>query len=82
MYWSSADFSGGFRLKGKSRKTFDTIISTKSVFFKFKFWMVWGVDCSPASPLECAPGFYNFFQKFTKNPHTKTALKKKQKFMT
>jgi hypothetical protein len=33
MYYSSADLCGGFRLKGKSRKTFDFVISAKSVFF-------------------------------------------------
>jgi hypothetical protein len=38
MHWSSADFSGSFRPKGKSRKTFDNIESTKSLFnFKFRF---------------------------------------------
>ena len=30
------------RLKGKSHKTFDIIICTKSVFLKFRFWGVWG----------------------------------------
>jgi hypothetical protein len=35
MYSSSADFSGWFQ-KAKSRKTFD-VISTKPVFFKFRF---------------------------------------------
>jgi hypothetical protein len=31
---SAADFHGCFRLKGKSRKTFDVIVSTKiCVFF-------------------------------------------------
>jgi hypothetical protein len=33
MYRSSAHFSGSFRLKGKSGKIFDTIVSTKSMFF-------------------------------------------------
>jgi hypothetical protein len=53
MYWSSADFSGWFRLKRKSRKTFDFIISEKSVFFNFGFGG-FGVlqGCSP--PLSAA----------------------------
>jgi hypothetical protein len=55
MYLSSAEFSGWLRLKGKSRKTFDTIISTKSVFIKFKFWGSWG-GCSPAAPPPPPPG--------------------------
>jgi hypothetical protein len=54
MYLSSVDFSGWFRLKGKSRNTFDIIISTKSVLFKFRFWWVLG-SCSPASFLGCTP---------------------------
>ena len=33
MFWLSADFSGGFWLKGKLRKSFDIIVSTKSMFF-------------------------------------------------
>jgi hypothetical protein len=46
MYWSSTDFSGWFRLKGKSRKTFDIIISTNFFFFLHfgfgGFW--WGLQ--------------------------------------
>jgi hypothetical protein len=38
-YRSSANFSGWFRLKGKSLKTFDIIVSRK-YFFKFRFWGV------------------------------------------
>jgi len=39
MYQSSADFGGSFRLKRKSRKTFDFIVSTKYVFFyNFALW--------------------------------------------
>jgi hypothetical protein len=33
MYWSSADFSGLFRLQGKSCKTVNITVSTKPVFF-------------------------------------------------
>jgi hypothetical protein len=32
VYWSSAGFSGWSRLKCKSRKTFDILVSTKCVF--------------------------------------------------
>jgi hypothetical protein len=49
MYDPTADFSDWFRLKVKSRKTFD-IISTKSAFLKFPFWEFWGGGCSPAAP--------------------------------
>jgi hypothetical protein len=31
-----------FGLKVKSNKTFDVIMTTKSVFLKFRFWGVWG----------------------------------------
>jgi hypothetical protein len=50
MYQSSAHFSGSFRMKGKSRKTFDIILSTKSGVFKIPIW--WG--CSPSPHRECA----------------------------
>jgi hypothetical protein len=50
MYKSSANFSGWFWLKGKSCKTFDILISTKSVFFKFQFWGVW-VEAAARQPL-------------------------------
>ena len=36
MYHSPANFSGWFRLNGQSRKTFNTIVSTK-FFFLFRF---------------------------------------------
>jgi len=39
-------FSGGLRLQGKSPKTFDIIVSAKSVYFKFRF----GLGRSPAAP--------------------------------
>jgi hypothetical protein len=53
----NADFRGWFRLKRKSRKTFDIIISTKSVFFQFRFWAVWA-GCGPAAtPTFGAPLF-------------------------
>jgi hypothetical protein len=48
MYRSSADFSGWFRLKGKSRKIFDNIYKTR--FFKFRFWRAWGGVLQPCSP--------------------------------
>ena len=41
-------FSGGLRLQGKSPKTFDIIVSAKSVYFKFRFG--WG-----RSPVETPP---------------------------
>jgi len=37
MYYFSADYSGLFQLKGKSRRTFTIVASTKN-FFKFRFW--------------------------------------------
>jgi hypothetical protein len=37
IYWLSADLSGWFRLMCKSRKTFDIMASTKSVFFRFRY---------------------------------------------
>jgi hypothetical protein len=50
---SSAGFSGSFRLKGNTRKTFDFIISAKFVFFNFGFG---GFGGPPScSPLGCAP---------------------------
>lgn len=43
----SADFTGCFKLKLKSRKTFDNTVSTRSVFFLISLW---GGGCSPAVP--------------------------------
>jgi hypothetical protein len=37
MYESSSNFSSWVQLKGRLCKTFDILISTKSVFFKFQF---------------------------------------------
>ena len=37
MYQSSADFGDSLRLKGKSRKTFDIIMS-KKFFFTISLW--------------------------------------------
>jgi hypothetical protein len=57
-YYSSADFSGWLRQKGKSRNPFDIIISTKFVIFFLNFGFGgFGVGCSPAAPppLGCAP---------------------------
>jgi len=34
MHWASADFSGSFRLKGKSRKMFHVIVSKKICVYK------------------------------------------------
>jgi hypothetical protein len=56
MYQTSANFRGWFRLKGKSRKT-SIIKSTKSVFFKFRFWGFGGLQ--PGSPLGCALPLFN-----------------------
>jgi len=52
-YKLPADFSGWFRLKIQSRKTFEIIKSTKYVLFKFRFWEGEGLSgCSPPpSPL-------------------------------
>jgi hypothetical protein len=56
MYWLSADFSGGFRLKGKSRKRFG-IISTKPVFFLISVLGVWEGTAARQHPPPpgCAP---------------------------
>jgi hypothetical protein len=52
MRWSSADFSGWFRLKGKSSNTF-VIVSTQFVFSEFRF----EEGCKRSSlALWCAPG--------------------------
>jgi hypothetical protein len=50
MYQSSADVSSWFRLKGKSRKTFDIIVPTKSVIFNFQIWGFGGGGLQPGSP--------------------------------
>jgi hypothetical protein len=55
MCWSSAGFSGWFRLKGKSRAQFDIIISTKYVFL-FRVWRGWG-DLQPGNPPSMRPWF-------------------------
>jgi len=49
MHKTSADFSGLFRLKGKSRNTFDTIMSTKSFFFIISVLRGFG-GLQPSSP--------------------------------
>jgi len=53
MYYSSADFSGLIRQKGKSRKTFNIVMFKNLCFVNF----IWGVGCSPVAPilLGCAP---------------------------
>jgi len=55
MYYSSADFSGLIRQNGKSRKTFNIIMSKNLCFVKFNLG---GGCCSPVAPnlLGCAPG--------------------------
>jgi hypothetical protein len=53
-YLLSADFCGGFRLKGKSCKTFDIILSTKFVFVNFSFGEFEG-GYSPSAPTLGAP---------------------------
>ena len=37
MYQSSADFSGPFMHRDKSRKTFNIVLSTKLVYLKLRF---------------------------------------------
>ena len=53
MNQSSADFSGLFWLRDKSRKTFNVIASTKSVYFNFRFGRG---GYSPAAPPPLALG--------------------------
>jgi hypothetical protein len=50
MYQLSADFSGWFRLKCKSRKTFDIIMSTKSVLFSLLLWEMASAQRQPPHP--------------------------------
>ena len=50
MNYSSSDFGGWFRLKGESRKTFDTTVRIKSVFLIFRLLWVCGGVCSPVAP--------------------------------
>jgi hypothetical protein len=59
MYWSSADFSGWFWLKGKSCKRFD-IVSTKLCFFLIS---VLGVENSIMFLLYLGHDFYNIILK-------------------
>jgi hypothetical protein len=55
MYWSSADFSDRFRLTGKSRETFDIIIS-QNVFFISVLGALGRVGAAALEPpLGCAP---------------------------
>jgi len=47
-----AEFSVWFRLKSQSCKTFEIIMSTKYVLFKFRFWEGEGLSgCSPPPPI-------------------------------
>jgi hypothetical protein len=59
LYWSSADFSDLFRLKGRQWQTFFIIVSQKSVSFKY-FRERGG---SPAASLGCAPGLQQSIKK-------------------
>ena len=51
---------GWYRLKSKSVKTFDIIMSIKSMFFIFRFWWGRGEGCSAAvpTPVGCTPIFH------------------------
>jgi hypothetical protein len=70
MYWSSADFIGWFRLKGKSRKTFDIMISRKCFFFNFGFVGFggaaarlppsFGAPLSKSHPVSCWPAVLTY----------------------
>ena len=53
MYYTSAYFRGWFRLKGKSRETFDIIVSTKYVFLKISILRGYSPATSP--PVGGAP---------------------------
>jgi hypothetical protein len=57
---SAADFRGCFRLKGKSCKKFDVMVSTKICFFKFSYG-----GCSPGapSPPPVGAGLFGFHNK-------------------
>ena len=59
MYWSSADFSDWFRLRGKSSKIYDILVSEKSKFFNFFFF--WG------GVTNSQPSFLWVRQSFVKN---------------
>ena len=47
MYWPSADFSGWFRLRGKSRKTYDIIVSEKKSTFFLNFFLEGATNSQP-----------------------------------
>jgi hypothetical protein len=64
MYQLSADFGGWFRQKGKSRKTFDIIMSTKFVFLTFRFGSGGG-GWEGAQPFLCVRDLYGLICVFT-----------------
>jgi hypothetical protein len=64
MYWSSADFSRRFRLNGKSRKTFNIIVSTKYAFFYFNL-----EGLQPGSPPWMRPCFGGILSDSLTWPH-------------
>jgi len=55
VYWLSADLSGWFYMKRKSRKTFD-IMSTKYTFFKFRLGGGFAARHLPPALPGCANG--------------------------
>jgi hypothetical protein len=59
MYQSSAPFNGLFRLKGKSRRTFDIIVSQNLRFLNFD--LDGGVGAAQLPMLGCSPGPMDFF---------------------
>ena len=58
MYCSSADLSGWFRLKNKSRETFYTIVSAKSAIFFLNLYLGREGCLAAASPFGSAPGYF------------------------
>jgi hypothetical protein len=59
VYQSSAEFSGWFGLKRKPRKTFDIIMSAKSLFYKFRFVGGGGLQPGSRPPPSGAPVLTN-----------------------
>jgi hypothetical protein len=51
MYLSSADFNDYLWLKDKSCKTFNNIVTTRSVIFIFYYFGGWGMQAGCPSPL-------------------------------
>ena len=67
MYYLSADFSGWYYLKGKSRKTFDIVVfkKSKSRFLKFRFT---GLQPGSLSPPYCVPLLSTVVQCYSSVP--------------